>query len=192
MGFSRDSVVKNLLANAGDVGSISGLGRCPREGNGNPLQYSCLGHPMDRGAWWATVHRLQRVRHDLVTKQQEDITPSRSPSKLIAHPTTSPNPCLLLDWAGFSSDIARLGWGELRLPASVSFKVSSRTTTYELFLRPTVRNTFYITAKDTCAHTHTHTHTTLLKQKFNKTLFNLNALFSIHVCHFKMGISIVF
>ena len=52
-------VVKNLLANAedeGDGGSVSGLGRTPEEGNGNPLQYSCLENSRDRGAWWATVH----------------------------------------------------------------------------------------------------------------------------------------
>ncbi|MCH3754006.1 hypothetical protein LZB89_09000, partial [Campylobacter coli] len=42
--------------NAGDLGSILGSGRSPGEGNGNPLQYSCLENPMDRGAWWATVH----------------------------------------------------------------------------------------------------------------------------------------
>ena len=40
----------------GELGSISGLGRCPGEGNGYPLQYSCLENSMDRGAWWATVH----------------------------------------------------------------------------------------------------------------------------------------
>ena len=45
-------------ANAGDAGSIPVLGRFPREGHGNPLQYSCLESPMDRGAWWATVHRV--------------------------------------------------------------------------------------------------------------------------------------
>ena len=55
-GFPGGSVVKNPPANAGDVGSIHGLGRCHGEGNGNPLQYSCLGNPMDRGAWWATVY----------------------------------------------------------------------------------------------------------------------------------------
>ena len=53
-------VVKNLLANAGDAGSISGLGRCPGGGNGNPLQYSCLENRMDRGAWWATAHRVAK------------------------------------------------------------------------------------------------------------------------------------
>ena len=54
-------VVKNLLANAGDIrdtGSISGPRRSPGEGNGNPLQYSCLENVMERGAWWATVYRV--------------------------------------------------------------------------------------------------------------------------------------
>ena len=48
-------MVKNLPANAGDLGSILGWGRFPGEGNGYQLQYSCLGNPMDRGAWWAIV-----------------------------------------------------------------------------------------------------------------------------------------
>ena len=50
-GFLGGSVVKNPSARAGDSGSILGLGRFPREGNGNPPQYSCLGNPMDRVAW---------------------------------------------------------------------------------------------------------------------------------------------
>ena len=50
------SVVKNLPVNIGDVHSIPGLGKSPGEGNGNPLQYSCLGNPMDRRAWRAAVH----------------------------------------------------------------------------------------------------------------------------------------
>ena len=57
-------MAKNPSANAGDtrgLGSIPGLGRSPGEGNGNPLQYSCLENPMDRGAWWPTVHRVQSV-----------------------------------------------------------------------------------------------------------------------------------
>ena len=57
MGASQATlVVKNLPANARDTSLIPGLGRSPRDGNGYPLQYSCLGNPMDRGAWWATVH----------------------------------------------------------------------------------------------------------------------------------------
>ena len=49
-------MVKNPAANAGNMGLISELGRYPGEGNGNPLQYSWLGNPIDRGTWWATVH----------------------------------------------------------------------------------------------------------------------------------------
>ena len=59
MGFLNGSVVKNPPANggvAGDAGSVTGLGRPLEEGNGNPLQYSCLGNPMKRGTWQATVH----------------------------------------------------------------------------------------------------------------------------------------
>ena len=58
MGFPSGAVVKNPPANAGDArdtGSLPGLGRSPGEGNDNPLWYSCLGNPMDRGAWQATV-----------------------------------------------------------------------------------------------------------------------------------------
>ena len=54
------SVVKNPPANTGDLGSIFALGGAPGEGNGNPLQYSCLRNPMDRGAWWAAVHGLAK------------------------------------------------------------------------------------------------------------------------------------
>ena len=53
-------MVKNPLANGGDAGSITGLGRSPIEGNGNPLQYSCLGNSMGRGDWWATVHGVAK------------------------------------------------------------------------------------------------------------------------------------
>ena len=56
LGFPGGLEVKKLPANSGDSGLIPGLGRSPGGGNGNPLQYSCLGNPMDRGAWEATVH----------------------------------------------------------------------------------------------------------------------------------------
>ena len=62
MSFSGGSVVKNLPANAGDGGSVTDLGRSLGEGNGNPLQYSCLGNPMDRGAWLATAHGVVKER----------------------------------------------------------------------------------------------------------------------------------
>ena len=60
MGFPGSSVVKSPPDNTGDGGSISGSGRSPGEGNGNPLQYSCLENPMDRGAWQATVNGVPK------------------------------------------------------------------------------------------------------------------------------------
>ena len=60
IGFPCGSVVKNLPANAGDLGLIPGPGRSSGEGNGNPLQYSCLRNHMDRGAWWATFHGVTK------------------------------------------------------------------------------------------------------------------------------------
>ena len=68
LGFPGVLVSKESACNAGDQGSIPGLGRSPEEGNGNPLQHSCLENPMDRGAWWTTVHGVARVGHDWVTK----------------------------------------------------------------------------------------------------------------------------
>ena len=68
--FPGGSAVKNSPANAGDTGdagSIPGSGRCPGEGNGNPLQYSYLENPMDRGGWQAIVHVVTSVGHDLMS-----------------------------------------------------------------------------------------------------------------------------
>ena len=62
VGIPGGSEVKASACNAGDLGSIPGSGRSPGEGNGNPLQYSCLENPMDRGAWWATVHGVAKSR----------------------------------------------------------------------------------------------------------------------------------
>ena len=62
-GFPGGSEVKASACNAGDMGLIPGLRRSPGEGSGYPLQYSCLGNPMDRGAWLQSMG-LQRVRHD--------------------------------------------------------------------------------------------------------------------------------
>ena len=58
-------MVKNLAANAGDMGLIPGWGRSPGKGNGSLLQYSCLGNPMDRGAWWSIVHGVAKSRTQL-------------------------------------------------------------------------------------------------------------------------------
>ena len=83
-------MVKNSPVNAGatgDAGSMPELGSSPGVGNGNSLQYSCLGNPMNRGAWWATVHgvpKSQNIRPDLATKhaytdcltQRQNLKPS--------------------------------------------------------------------------------------------------------------------
>ena len=69
MDFLGGSVVKNLPAQAEDVGFIPRSGRFPGEGNDNPLQYSCLGNPMDRGAWQATVPGV-RKEHSLATNNK--------------------------------------------------------------------------------------------------------------------------
>ena len=66
--FPGGSVGEESACNAGDTGLIPGSGRSPGEGNGNPLQYSCLGNPMDRGAQPVAVHGVIRVGHDLATK----------------------------------------------------------------------------------------------------------------------------
>jgi len=63
--FPGGSGVKKPSANAADLRLILGLGRSPGEGNGNPFQYSCLGNPMDRGAWWATVHGVAKCQTQL-------------------------------------------------------------------------------------------------------------------------------
>ena len=61
-GFPSGSDSKESACNAGDPGSVLGLGKSPREGNSNPLQYSCLENSMDTGAWWATVHGIAKSR----------------------------------------------------------------------------------------------------------------------------------
>ena len=63
VGFSDGSDGKESACSAGDPSLIPGLGRSPGEGNGNPLQYSCLENPTDRGAWRATVHGVTELRH---------------------------------------------------------------------------------------------------------------------------------
>ena len=69
LGLPKWLLVQNLPANEGDVGLTPGSGRPPREGNGNPLQYSCLENPMDRGVWHAIVRRVS-VGHNFMTEHE--------------------------------------------------------------------------------------------------------------------------
>jgi len=72
--FPGGSVVKNLPVNAGCQCLIPGSGKSPGEGNGNPLQYSCLGNPTDRGSWWVTVHGVTKGSDSIeMTKQQQQV-----------------------------------------------------------------------------------------------------------------------
>ena len=84
MGFPHSSVGKESACNIGDLGSIPGSERSPGEGNSKPLQYSCLGNAMDRGAWQATVHEIAKwcptllqVGPDLATEQQHALHQNR-------------------------------------------------------------------------------------------------------------------
>ena len=82
LGFPGGSVIKNPTANAGDLGSVPESGRYPEEGNGNPLQYSFLGNPMDTGAWQATVYRVvKRAGHDFKTNQTNENLSSRTAAR---------------------------------------------------------------------------------------------------------------
>ena len=71
-------MVRNLPANAGDLSSIPGSGRSPGEGDGNPLQCSCLGNPMDRGAWQAAVHEAAKSQKQLSTRNLNSSVPGTS------------------------------------------------------------------------------------------------------------------
>ena len=73
MGFPGGSDSRESACNAGDLGSIPGLGRSPGEGNGNPLQYSCLENSIDRGAWWATVHGVTEQWYGLIPFSQQPV-----------------------------------------------------------------------------------------------------------------------
>ena len=93
-------MVKNPLVHAGGPSLIPGLGRSPGEGHGNPLQYSCLGNPMHRGAWWATYSPWgpKRVRHNLATKKKQhlptDLPCPRQPGHTLSHRLGSPSQSL--------------------------------------------------------------------------------------------------
>ena len=91
----NSSVGEEYACNAGDWGSIPGSGRSPGEGNGNPLQYSCLENPTDRGAWQATVHGIARVGHDLATKP---------PTMLHSHCSEARGFCSLLSYSETQSN----------------------------------------------------------------------------------------
>ena len=93
MSFSGDSDGKASAYNAGDPGSIPGSGKSPGEGNGNPFQYSCLENPMDRGAWWATVHGVAKSQTRL-----SDFTHTHTHTHRLVIAFLPRSKCLLIPW----------------------------------------------------------------------------------------------
>ena len=81
LGLPGDSVVKNSPANSGDLGLVSGLGRSPIEGKGNPFQYPCLGNPMDSGAWQAKVHGVPKELDMTLQLNSKNTTQAHSKEK---------------------------------------------------------------------------------------------------------------
>ena len=105
-GFFGGSVGKEPASNAGDAGSILGLRRSPGEENGNPLQYSCLRNPMDRGGLWSTFHEVTRVGHNLLIKpapQPAIKTVSTVYWLLVAQQRIKAKTCSLKESINFSS-----------------------------------------------------------------------------------------
>ena len=124
-----DSVVKNLPANARDASLIPGSGRSPGEGNGNPLQYSCLENSMDRGAWRATVHRIQEVKHDCETEHTHTQTHTQTHTHTHTHTHTRAILADIFIFSSFSRSILLVGllyWWALFLR---SCSASSRSET---------------------------------------------------------------
>ena len=104
MGFPSGSDGKDSACNAGDPNSIPGLGGSPVEGNGNPLQYSCLENSMDRGDWWAMVHGIAKSQTRL---SDQHILYSRVWGKIPCHLLLLKMSCI-----GYSSLIALSGYDD--------------------------------------------------------------------------------
>ena len=117
--FPRSSAGKESACNAGDPGLIPGLGRCPEEGNGNPLQYSCLENPVDSGTWQGTVHRVVRVRPHLTTKP-----PPRQSQKL-PRGCSGKEPTCQFRRHGFNPWVGNIPWRRKWQPTVVFFPEKS-------------------------------------------------------------------
>ena len=94
LSFPRVSDGKESACNVGDPGLIPGSGRSPGEGKSNPLQYSCLGNLMDRGACWATVHGVAKSWTHLSTKQQQNHSTNSIPCMATVRLARTP-PCIV-------------------------------------------------------------------------------------------------
>ena len=94
----HSSVGKESACKAGNPGSTLRLGRSPGEGNGNPLQYSCLENPMDRGAWQGTVHGVARVRLDLAAKPLPRVVRKECARESVVRRSSGKCVCMCVRW----------------------------------------------------------------------------------------------
>ena len=159
--MQRDNGYKSTTfsANAGDVGSISGSGRSPGEGNGDPPWDSCLENATDRGAWRATVHGSHRVGHDWATKPRQPVTARWTPAIITGLRAPSlgfrPHHASLL--TPFSGCLKSRGWclssfiyHTLRptSPTALESKMRLRWTDFSLF--PRLHSSWLLSAGGSC------------------------------------------
>ena len=120
--------MQESACSAGDLGSIPGSGRSPGEGNDNPLQYSCLENPMDRGAGQATVHGVTRDRHDLATKSPPAPAAAAAAKSLQSCPTL----CDPTDSSPPGSPVPGILQARTLEWVAISFSNTTRTSTPQL------------------------------------------------------------
>ena len=130
--------MNNLPANGGDAGLVSESGRSPGAGNGNPFQYSCLGNPMDIGAWWATVHGVAKSQTQLSTVQ------TLSPVQLFVIPRTAAHQAFLS---------VTISWSLLKLMYTESVMPSNRLILcHPLLLLPSIFPNIRVFFNETVLH----------------------------------------
>ena len=130
--------MNNLPANGGDAGLVSESGRSPGAGNGNPFQYSCLGNPMDIGAWWTTVHGVAKSQTQLSTVQ------TLSPVQLFVIPRTAAHHAFLS---------VTISWSLSKLMSTESVMPSNRLILcHPLLLLPSIFPNIRVFSNETVLH----------------------------------------
>ena len=164
-GFPGGSVIKSLWANAGDTGSVPRSGRPPGEGNGNPLQYSCLGNPMDRGAWQATVHGVvvknQTRLNDSLTTKVTSVQHQLGNGETLWTEMTEYSYLPLLTWSHYWGAAQRWAWEtKTKLPTFQTTHFTTRELQAEAsparrrMVDAIISQPFEVSARNICCHYH--------------------------------------